>query len=103
MRTRLLFVALIFTVPCRVNAAEPEPTPQQIKTAVTKSIPLLQKSADGYTKQRECFSCHHQAMTLFALTTAKAHGFDVSQETLDNQVAHTLKHLETNRDNYKKG
>ena len=37
------------------------------------------------------------------LFRSKAHGFDISQETLDKQVAHTLKHLATNRDNYKKG
>ena len=103
MRIHLPFVAILLLVPVRVVAADPEPTPEQIKTAVTKSIPLLQKSAGEYVKQRECFSCHHQAMPLFALTTAKAHGFDVSQETLDKQAAHTLKHLATNRDNYKKG
>jgi Squalene-hopene cyclase C-terminal domain len=102
MRTHLLFVSFLL-LPMPVRAAEPEPTPVQIKTAVTKSIPLLQTSAGEYVKHRECFSCHHQALPLFALTMAKVHGFDVSQETLDKQVAHTLKHLATNRDNYQKG
>ena len=103
LRTHLPIVAILLLVPVRVVAADPEPTAEQIKTAVSKSIPLLQKSASEYIKQRECFSCHHQSLPLFALTTAKAHGFDVSQEVLDQQVAHTLKHLATNRDNYKKG
>lgn len=103
MRTQLLPVAFLFLMPLSARAADPEPTAEQIKTAVTKSIPLLQKSAGEYIKQRECFSCHHQALPLFALATAKARGFDVSQETLDKQTAHTLKHLGTNRDNYKKG
>jgi hypothetical protein len=87
----------------RVAAADAEPTPEQVKPAVTKSLALLQKSADEYTKQRECFSCHHQALPLLAMTAAKARGFDVSAKTLENQVTHTLKHLATNRDRYKKG
>jgi hypothetical protein len=104
MPTRTLLAALLLLIPVRAIATEPEePTAEKIKAAVAKSVPLVQKSANEYTKQRDCFSCHHQALSLFALTTAKAHGFDVSQETLDKQVAHTLKHLATNRDNYKKG
>lgn len=104
MRPGVLLTALVVAAfPCSRAIATDTPTAEQIKTAVTKSLPLLQKSAAEYTKQRECFSCHHQALPLFALTTAKAHGFDVSQEAVDKQVAHTLKHLATNRDNYKKG
>jgi hypothetical protein len=103
MRTHLWLVVTLLTVPSRAVAAEPEATPEQVKTAVTKSLALLDKSVNEYTKHRDCFSCHHQALPLVALTTAKARGFAVSAKTLEKQVAHTHKHLGSNRDNYKKG
>src|SRR5438094_190119 len=98
-----LLAVLVILAVGRAAAAEPEPTPEQIKAAVTKSLVLLDRSTNEYTKHRECFSCHHQALPLLALTTAKARGFDVKSETIEHQAAHTHKHLTTNRDNYKKG
>jgi hypothetical protein len=105
MRTRFLIASVLVLLPVTSTAvaAEPEPTPEQVKTAVTKSLVLLDKSANEYTKHRDCFSCHHQALPLLALTTAKARGFEVSDKTLEKQVAHTHKHLESNRERYKKG
>src|SRR5438132_1186223 len=75
MRNQLPIVALVLLMSAaHAKAIEPEPTREQIKSAVKKSIALLQMSADLYTSKRECFSCHHQALPLIALTTAKKHG-----------------------------
>src|SRR5262249_25649461 len=90
MRNRMVIIAVLALWPSSfLLAAERGATPEQVRTAVTKSLALLDKSANEYTRQRECFSCHHQALPLLALTTAKAHGFDVSAATLEKQVAHT--------------
>ncbi len=84
-------------------ATAQEPTPEQIRAAVVRSVPLLQKSSAEYTRHRQCFACHHQAMPLLALTTAQSRGFAVSQEEIDNQRQFTADSLARNRDGYPKG
>jgi hypothetical protein len=64
---------------------------------------LLEKSPAEYVTQRECFSCHHQALPLLALTTARLRGFAVSEAGLEKQVRHTAEFLAKNRDNYRQG
>jgi hypothetical protein len=75
----------------------------EIEAAVARSLPLLQKSAAEYTVHRECFSCHHQALPLVALTTARPRGFDVNGEAVQKQLRHTADFLGKNRENYEKG
>jgi len=75
----------------------------EIRAAATKSLTLLQKSAAEYTAHRECFSCHHQSLSVLAMTTAKASGFDVDEKELQRQVKVAIDHLAKNRENYEKG
>lgn len=73
------------------------------RAAIVKAIALLQKSGTEYLRHRECFSCHHQAVPLVAVTTAKARGLAVDEEALQKQVLHTAAFLTKNKDNYQKG
>jgi hypothetical protein len=84
-------------------AATQEAAPDPIRSAVAKAVPLLQQSAAEYTRHRQCFACHHQALPLLALTTAQARGVAVSQEEIDNQRQFTADSLAKNRDGYEKG
>jgi hypothetical protein len=86
-----------------VTAAEPKPPPAAGRAAVNRALPLLQKTAAEYARQRQCFSCHHQALPVLALATARARGFRVDEGVLQKQVAFTLKSLANNRDGYQKG
>jgi hypothetical protein len=79
------------------------PAPAQVRAAIARSLPLLEKSATEYTKHRQCFSCHHQALPVLALTAARGRGFEVSAEVLQKQLRHTADFLGGNRDNYRKG
>src|SRR5437016_13349535 len=49
------------------------------REAVTKSIPLIQKSEAKFRDQvgTTCFSCHHQSLTAMAVGLARDHGFKV--------------------------
>ena len=38
------------------------------------SCPWIEDRRGGHMAQRKCFACHHQAIPLLALTTARAHG-----------------------------
>jgi N-acyl-D-amino-acid deacylase len=50
-----------------------------IRKAVQKSLPLLQKSGDQFTRVSGCFSCHHQTLPQMAFATARARGFALDE------------------------
>jgi hypothetical protein len=74
-----------------------------IRTAIRKSIPLLEKGSAGSAKQRKCFTCHNQAMAVLAIVEARQHGFDINNKNLDVQLKHTAAHLRRGKTNYLKG
>jgi hypothetical protein len=84
-------------------AARSGPAPEQIHAAVAKSVSLLEKSSAEYTVHRECFSCHHQALPIVALSLARPRGFAVSAEGLQKQLQFTADSLAKDRDNYRQG
>src|SRR5205823_43453 len=48
-------------------------------------------------------SCHHQALPLLALTTARARGFDVAEKDVRQQLDFTAASLARGKDGYRKG
>jgi hypothetical protein len=87
----------------RPPANEPGPSPDQVRAAVTRGLPLLLKSAAQYTDHRQCFACHHQALPVLALTVAKSRGFDVADEDIQKQLEFTAESLDKGRAGYVKG
>jgi hypothetical protein len=79
------------------------PSPEQIRAAVARSLPLLEKSSAEYIVQRQCFSCHHQALPLLALSTARQRGFSLNADGLRAQLQFTVDSLDKNRDHYRQG
>src|SRR5262249_39571907 len=86
-----------------LSAATPEPTVAEIKAAIAKALPLLQKGAAGHVAQRTCFACHNQGIPVLAMTTARSRGFDLPEEDLRKQMDFIATFLKKNRDNYLKG
>jgi hypothetical protein len=83
---------------------EAEPVSRErLKQAVTAAIEPMESSAREYRDQRQCFSCHHQAVPVLALDFAKRLQFDVDAENLRLQVEHTKAHLERGREEYLAG
>lgn len=80
-----------------------DPPSTAAREAVAKGLTVLNKGATGYIAQKKCFSCHHQALPVLAMTTAKARGFDVDDAELQRQVKFTAAFLATNKENYEKG
>jgi len=71
--------------------------------AVRRALPLLEKSSSSYLTQRDCFSCHHQAVPLFALTLVKRKGFAIDEKNYQDQLKRTADFLEGNKDGFRKG
>jgi N-acyl-D-amino-acid deacylase len=100
MRTSFTFAAI-----CAVAFAESgrAQDTDATRAAVVKSLALLEKSAAETTKHRKCFTCHHQAMPVLALTAAKERGFEVNEKEVARQVKWTADFLAKNREEYLKG
>ena len=58
------------------------------REAVAKAIPLIEKTAGVYIEKRDCFTCHHQALPLMALSRAKQFGFAVDVKVIKAQSLH---------------
>lgn len=76
---------------------------ESIKTAVRRAIPLLEKSSAHYVEVKSCFGCHHQAIPLYALTTAKSRGFAVDEKNLKAQAKFTWDSLDGGKKAYAQG
>src|SRR5262249_4629730 len=60
----------------------PRATPRQGRQAAERGLAFLEKDAAAWRKERQCATCHHGTMTVWALAEAKSHGYPVAPETL---------------------
>ena len=87
-----------------IGAEEDAPSIDAIRSAVAKSLPLLEKGARGsMEKRKQCFTCHNQGMPIMALSTARDRGFAIDLENLRQLVKFSADFLERNRTNYLAG
>jgi hypothetical protein len=48
-----------------------------VRAAAPKALPLILKSTGDYPESRDCFSCHHQAVPVLALSPVHCEGAGV--------------------------
>jgi hypothetical protein len=99
----LPLAALLLALAGPLAAAEPAPTAKEIRAAVARALPLIQKGSAGHMAHRTCFACHHQAIPVLALTTARSRGFPLKQEEVQKHLKFIATFLDKNRANYLKG
>lgn len=97
-RTTLALLLLTMAAPARADA----PT-DAVRAAVEKGLRRLEQGAASYVKNRQCFSCHHQATTILALTAAKKRSFEIEPAKLRQQVDFTLKTFDHKREQVARG
>jgi N-acyl-D-amino-acid deacylase len=90
-------------LPSSIAWADESASPEELRAAITKSIPLVEKGSAGSAKERTCFTCHSQAVPVVALAAVKHRGFSIDEDNFATQVQHTAKHLERGRKNFLKG
>jgi squalene cyclase len=62
------------------------------------------KAAVGHrTERKQCFACHQQGVPIFALTAAKARGFEIDEAELTTQLEFIAGFLAKNREQYLQG
>jgi hypothetical protein len=104
MYPRLVAAVLVVWLAVTSLADEPAVTQDALRAAVTKSLPLLMKAAVGHrTERKQCFACHQQGVPIFALTAAKARGFEIDEAELATQLEFIAGFLAKNREQYLQG
>jgi hypothetical protein len=68
---------------CTAAALGADASPQQIRDAATRAIPLIQAGQKIWYSKINCHSCHHQFQPAMAFRVARAHGIPV-----DENIAH---------------
>lgn len=72
-------ILIAFLLMAKTAAAQSDPA---VRTAVTRALPVLQKSAGSFVAQRACFSCHHNALSIMTFRLARDHGFAIDSKVL---------------------
>ena len=62
-----------------------------VKAAIEKGLRRIEHGVANYSKHRQCFSCHHQAMAVFSMTSAQERGFTVDAELLKKVIDFSLR------------
>jgi len=88
MPIALLVTLLLGVVP--TNRSEAAAPPDPVGMSLTRGLSRLREGAANYVTNRQCFSCHHQALTIHAFQAARDRGFHVPEQALADQVAFTL-------------
>src|SRR5262245_6244540 len=69
-------------------------TPQQVQEAAERGLVFLEKDAAKWRKERQCATCHHGTMTVWAYAEARSQGYSVAAETLAETAKWTKERLE---------
>ena len=54
----------------------------EVRTAVTRALPILQRSASEFVAKRACVSCHHNILPILTLHLAQNRGFTIDRKVL---------------------
>lgn len=97
-----ILVACVSSAPAPASKNGPV-EPIAIRQSVEKALPLILKSTEQYPMNRDCFSCHHQAVPALALSMAREKGFAVPEDAVAALVEHTDADLRSAIGSYRKG
>ena len=73
-------------------------TGNSIRTAVERSLPLLQRTSVQFYKKSGCVSCHHNSMTEMTVAAARLKGFAVDENSARQDLSTVVKDIEASRD-----
>ena len=86
---RALLMLLIFVESLSGQSSE------NVRAAVTRALPVLQRSAGEFVAKRACVSCHHNILTILTLDLARSRGFEIDARILASVEDKTFRSLRT--------
>jgi hypothetical protein len=80
---KILLVSMVAVVPAaRGGAAPPEATVADMRAAVQRSLPYIEKVGTAWMRERKCNSCHTVTFMIWSHNEAVARGLDVDRAKL---------------------
>jgi ankyrin repeat protein len=86
---RALLILLFFTETLSGQS------PENLRNAVSRALPILQRSAGEFVAKRACVSCHHNILTVLALDLARNRGFEIDAKVFSSVEEKTFRSLGT--------
>jgi hypothetical protein len=99
MKSSLLALLVLFFA----SVARGEAPAEAVKAAIDKGLRRIEQGTASYIKNRQCFSCHHQAVAIHVLAVAQARGFEVEPAKFRQQIDFTLDTFKLKRKRVAKG
>jgi Squalene-hopene cyclase C-terminal domain len=91
--TAALCILALGLTPARGDDSEKkspsDSTPEQGQSAIERGLTFLKEDAVKWRKERQCATCHHGTMTVWALSEAKAQGYHVDAQALADMIQWT--------------
>ena len=81
----LLLKAGVADLPATPAPERPAVAGNTIRTALERSLPLLQRTDVAFLQKSGCVSCHNNSLTSLAVATARAHGVPVDEGAASHQ------------------
>lgn len=100
---RALLAISLLSMVSTATSAQDTTRQKRIRQSIAKAIPLIEKAAAGTAKQRDCFTCHGQAMPVVALVEAAKYGFEVDKRNIETQISHTAAFFKRSIKQYESG
>ncbi len=101
--TGTVLLVLVCLAPAAI-AEKVAPVPlAELRAAVTKALPLLERSSAFALQERACFTCHHGAHASLVLHDAWARGFGINTNNFEDQLARAYRGLVEDRPRFKEG
>jgi len=69
-----------------------------IRAAVTRSLPLLQRTGLQFYEKSGCLSCHHNSLTAMTVSAARMKGFPVNERSARQELTTAVKDVEATRE-----
>src|SRR5436190_7325593 len=93
MKKWLILSAMVIAIAAFTTVTNKINDPEEIKKAITKSLPLLQSTSHVFLENAGgCQSCHHQDLTAVSLSLAKEKGFAINDTSL-NEIFDSIQHV----------
>ncbi len=100
MRCFLTFV-ILGVIASTTHAGEKMPSQADVRKAIERALPFVEKDGLAWIKRRDCMSCHVVAFMLWAHVEAKSAGIKVDQTKLDEWTKWSYEKSLATRVNFK--
>jgi ankyrin repeat protein len=107
-RGRTPIVGLLAQAGARETTVADQPSPSTravvpIRTAIDRSLPLLQRTDDTFLHKSGCVSCHHNSVASMTIARAEAHHLSIDISLARDQRTRVAAYIETWRERILQG